>query len=80
MLPRWLIERYLHFLLKRRVPISIAIGIGTVFFVWLTATRLTMFTNFFDLYPPGHPYIQVYTKYRSLFGSSNHAEVSGSTA
>jgi predicted RND superfamily exporter protein len=71
MLPRWLIERYLHFLLRRRVPISIAIGIGTAFFVWLTATRLTMFTNFFDLYPPGHPYIQVYTKYRSLFGSSN---------
>jgi predicted RND superfamily exporter protein len=71
MLPRWVIERYLHFLLRRRVPISIAIGIGTAFFVWLTVTRLTMFTNFFDLYPPGHPYIQVYTKYRSLFGSSN---------
>ncbi len=71
MLPKWLIERYLHFLLRRRVPISIAIGIGTLFFVWLTATRLTIFTNFFDLYPPRHPYIQVYTKYRSMFGTSN---------
>jgi len=71
MLPKWLIERYLFFLLRRRVPISIAIGIGTLFFVWFTATRLTIFTNFFDLYPPRHPYIQVYTKYRSMFGTSN---------
>ncbi len=71
MLPRWLIERYLHFLLRRRVGISIAIGIGTLFFVWFTATRLTIFTNFFDLYPPRHPYIQMYTKYRSMFGTSN---------
>jgi len=71
MLPRWLIERYLNFLLRNRVPVSIVIGICTFFFVWLTATRLTMFTNFFDLYPPGHPYIQIYTKYRSMFGTSN---------
>lgn len=71
MLPRHLIERYLEFLLKRRVSISVAIGLGTLFFVWFTITRLTIFTNFFDLYPPRHPYIQVYTKYRSMFGTSN---------
>src|ERR1035437_5675347 len=71
MLPRWLIERYLHFLLRRRVPISIVIAVGTLFFVWYTANRLTIFTNFFDLYPPRHPYIQVYTKYRDMFGTSN---------
>ena len=71
MLPKRLIERYLRFLLRRRVPISIAIAIGTLFFVWFTATRLTIFTNFFDLYPPRHPYIQLYTKYRSMFGTAN---------
>jgi predicted RND superfamily exporter protein len=71
MLPKHLIERYLRFLLRRRVPISIVIGVGTLFFVWFTATRLTIFTNFFDLYPPGHPYIQLYTKYRSMFGTAN---------
>jgi predicted RND superfamily exporter protein len=71
MLPRWLIERYLHFLLRRRVPVSIVIAVGTLFFVWYTANRLTIFTNFFDLYPPHHPYIQVYTKYRDMFGTSN---------
>ena len=71
MLPRRLIERYLHFLLRRRVPISLAIGAGTLFFVWLTVTRLTIFTNFFDLYPPRHEYIEVYSKYRNMFGTSN---------
>src|ERR1700687_3353055 len=71
MLPKWLIERYLFFLLRRRVPISIAIALGTLFFVWFTATKLTIFTNFFDLYPPRHPYIQLYTKYRSMFGTAN---------
>ncbi len=71
MLPKQLIERYLRFLLRRRVPISIVIMIGTLFFVWFTATRLTIFTNFFDLYPPSHPYIQLYTKYRSMFGTAN---------
>jgi predicted RND superfamily exporter protein len=70
-LPKRLIERYLRFLLRRRVPVSIAIAVGTIFFVWLTLTRLTIFTNFFDLYPPRHPYIELYTKYRSMFGTAN---------
>ncbi len=71
MLPRALIEKYLAFLLRRRIPITIAIALGTLFFVWFTVFKLTIFTNFFDLYPPGHPYIQIYTKYRSMFGTSN---------
>ena len=71
MLPRRIIERYLRFLLRRRVPVSIAIAVGTVFFVWLTLPRLTIFTNFFDLYPPRHPYIELYTKYRAMFGTAN---------
>ena len=72
MLPRHWIEAYLRFLLRRRVPISIAIAAGTLFFLWFTATRLTIFTNFFDLYPPRHEYIETYTKYRSMFGTSNN--------
>jgi len=70
-LPKWLIERYLRFLLRHRVPVSVAIAVGTVFFAWLAATRLTIFTNFFDLYPPRHPYIELYTKYRAMFGTAN---------
>ncbi len=71
MLPPSLVERYLRFLLRHRVPITVVIGAGTLVFAWLVLTRLTIFTNFFDLYPPRHPYIRTYTKYRSMFGTSN---------
>ena len=36
-----------------------------------TAFGLWLFTNFFDLYPPGHPYIRLYTQYREMFGTAN---------
>jgi hypothetical protein len=71
MLPKSWIEGYLHFLLRRRVLVSVVVGLGTLFFVWFTATRLTIFTSFFDLMPPKHPFIQLYIKYRSMFGSAN---------
>jgi predicted RND superfamily exporter protein len=37
-------------------------------FMWF---RMHIFTNFFDLYPPNHPYIKLYTQYRSMFGTAN---------
>jgi predicted RND superfamily exporter protein len=71
MLPKKYIEKYLYFLLRYRVPVGIAIMVVTALFVWFSVGHLRIFTNFFDLYPPNHPYIQVYTKYRNLFGTSN---------
>ncbi len=71
MLPKRYIEWYLQFLLRYRKSVAAVLAAVTVFFVWYTVTHLTIFTNFFDLYPPNHPYIQVYTKYRNLFGTSN---------
>ncbi|HVN83930.1 MAG TPA: MMPL family transporter [Candidatus Binatia bacterium] len=71
MLPKRFIERYLHFLLRYRVAVSVAIGAGTIFLLWFCIFRLTIYTNFIDLYPPRHPYIQTYFKYRNLFGTSN---------
>lgn len=71
MLPTRYIEAYLRFLLRYRTPVTIAMIVGTLFFVWFMATKLTVFTNFIDLYPPKHPYIQMYYKYRDLFGTSN---------
>ena len=32
---------------------------------------MQVYTNFFDLYPPGHPYIQLYQQYRKMFGTAN---------
>jgi hypothetical protein len=57
--------------LRRRVPISLIIGVVTVFFIWFSYEKLSIYTNFFDLYPPNHSYIQVYQKYRKMFGTSN---------
>ena len=71
MLPRRHIEAYLRFLLRQRVPVAVVVTIITGFFVWYIGAKLTIFTNFFDLYPPKHPYIEVYQKYRKLFGTSN---------
>jgi uncharacterized protein len=70
-LPKRFIERYLYFLLRHRWPVSTAIALVTLFFVWFSYAHLRIYTNFFDLYPPGHPYIQVYQKYRKMFGTSN---------
>lgn len=71
MLPRAYIERYLRFLLRHRWAVAAFIALGTLFFLWYSIAHLTIFTNFFDLYPPRHPYIKVYKKYRSMFGTSN---------
>ena len=71
MLPTPYVERYLHFLLRHRLSVATVVAAVTLFFIWCSAVHLTIFTNFFDLYPPNHPYIKVYTKYREMFGSSN---------
>ena len=68
---RAVIEAYLHFLLRRRVPVAIVVGIAHALLRLVQLRGLTIFTNFFDLYPPRHPYIQVYQKYRKMFGTSN---------
>src|SRR5256885_8244324 len=33
--------------------------------------RMHVSTTFFALSPPGHPYIKLYTQYRSMFGTAN---------
>ncbi|MDG2308917.1 MAG: MMPL family transporter [Candidatus Binatia bacterium] len=71
MLPRHTIEAYLFFLLRHKGKITLLIGAITAFFLYFMWFHMAVATNFFDLYPPGHPYIQLYTKYRSMFGTAN---------
>src|SRR5437868_6898073 len=71
MLPRRYIERYLFFLLRHRWPVIGVIATVTVYFIYFMMVHMAIFTNFFDLYPPNHPYIQLYTKYRDMFGTAN---------
>src|SRR4051794_4460529 len=70
-LPRRYIEKYLFFLLKHRWPVIGVITVTTVYFIYFMLYHMAIFTNFFDLYPPNHPYIQLYTKYRDMFGTAN---------
>src|SRR5262245_50917510 len=71
MLSKKWIERYLEFLLRHRTSVGLGIFAGTLFFVSYMVTSLAIYPNFLDLYPPRHPYIQLYQKYRSMFGTAN---------
>src|SRR3989442_2745439 len=71
MFSRKTIEAYLFFLLRHRLAASLVIAAATVVLAAFMVVRMHIFTNFFDLYPPGHPYIKLYTQYRSMFGTAN---------
>src|SRR5712692_6134808 len=71
MLSRKTIEAYLFFLLRHRPAASLVVAATTVVLAVFMVARMHIFTNFFDLYPPGHPYVKLYTQYRSMFGTAN---------
>jgi predicted RND superfamily exporter protein len=75
MIPRRYIEAYLFFLLRHKYSVTAVITLLTGFFVYYMYAHMAVTTNFFDLYPPGHPYIQLYTKYRSMFGTANVLQI-----
>jgi hypothetical protein len=64
MLSRKTIEAYLFFLLRHKVAVSLVIGLMTLGLAWLTYTRMHVRPDFASLYPPKHPYIQLYNAYR----------------
>jgi predicted RND superfamily exporter protein len=65
------LENLIEFKLRHSRLILSFIFIVTVFFSYQIATNLKIFTNFFELYPPSHPYIQLYKEYRKMFGTAN---------
>src|SRR5215470_19318222 len=71
MFSRKTIEAYLFFLLRHRLVSSLAVAAATVVLGAFMVLRMHVFTSFFDLYPPSHPYIKLYTQYRSMFGTAN---------
>src|SRR5438094_662218 len=71
MLPRRTIEAYLFFLLRHRALVSLVVAAITVGLALFMSFRMHVFTNFLDLYPRNHPYIQLYQQYRSMFGTAN---------
>jgi predicted RND superfamily exporter protein len=71
MFSRKTIEAYLFFLLRHRVLVSVVVAAITVVLACFMWFRMHVMTNFFDLYPPNHPYIRLYQQYRSMFGTAN---------
>src|SRR5437867_6502881 len=71
MFSRKTIEAYLFFLLRHRLAASLVVAAATVVLGAFMVMRMHVFTNFFDLYPPSHPYIKLYTQYRGMFGTAN---------
>jgi len=67
---RSLAVRYLDWLLAHRAKVALAIAVGTVV-LGCFVTRVRVYMDFFDLYPPRHPYIQLYKEYRKMFGGAN---------
>ncbi len=71
---RYLTQQYLYFLLRHRSSVCVFILLGSlVFGYWALQTRVH--TDFFDLYPPSHPYIQLYQEYRHMFGTANVLQI-----
>ncbi len=71
---RHLTQQYLYFLLRHRLGVCIFITLGTLFLGY-QALQLRVHTDFFNLYPPGHPYIQLYQQYRQMFGTANVLQI-----
>ena len=62
--------RFSRFFIKYRGFNLAIIGGMTLFFLY-NALQLQVFSQFIDLLPRNHPFIQVYEKYNRQFGSAN---------
>ncbi|MBI5584917.1 MAG: transporter, partial [Deltaproteobacteria bacterium] len=63
-----------QFLIRYRKAVLIAMALITVFFL-TQVFRIQMFTQFLDLFPQNHPYVQVHKKYAKYFGGAYQATV-----
>jgi len=65
-----LMLRFSRFFIRHRLVNLILIGAVTIFFGY-RALQLQVFSQFIDLLPRNHQFIQVYEKYNRQFGSAN---------
>jgi hypothetical protein len=62
--------RFARWFVRHRLLNLLSIGAATLFFGY-QALQLQVFSQFIDLLPRQHTYIQVYEKYNRQFGSAN---------
>ncbi|MBI5604050.1 MAG: hypothetical protein HY879_11905, partial [Deltaproteobacteria bacterium] len=60
------------FLINHKKKILVAMGVITLFFL-SQIFRIQMFTQFLDLFPQNHPYVQVHQQYARCFGGAYQA-------
>ena len=60
------------FLINHRKSVMIAMAVITLFFL-SQIFRIQMFTQFLDLFPYNHPYVQVHKQYAKYFGGAYQA-------
>ena len=65
-----MIAAYLTVLWRHRPAYLICLAIATVFWGY-QARNVEMYSQFADLLPQGHPYIQAYNEHRTTFGGAN---------
>jgi uncharacterized protein len=64
-----LVERYVAAVWRHRPLVALALGVMTLF--WLSQARhVEMYSQFADLLPQPHPYIQAYNHHRETFGGA----------
>ncbi len=63
-------ERFSRFFARHRHAFAIVIALLTVFFAW-QMRKLEIFTEFLDLLPRSHAYIETYEQYRDVYGTAN---------
>jgi predicted RND superfamily exporter protein len=65
-----IIEAYLAVLWRHRLAYMVALAIATVLWGY-QARKVEMYSQFADLLPQGHDYIQAYNQHRTTFGGAN---------
>jgi predicted RND superfamily exporter protein len=65
-----LVEGYVDFIWRHRPIVLVILLLVTVFWAW-HARKVEMYSQFADLLPQGHDYIQAYNQHRDTFGGAN---------
>ncbi len=66
--------KFVAFLIKFRRSVLIGMALITGFFM-LQITHMEMFTQFLDLFPKNHPYVEIHKLYAKYFGGAYQATV-----
>ena len=68
-------KRFADLIIEKRLFFLIAIILLTAFFLYQTITKLTIKTNFNDLLPKNHAYVNLHNEIRNVFGGANQVYI-----